>query len=344
MSPHRRNPDIATLAEGDAVSSFALLAKKERRQDRNGRDFLDLLLADESGSISGKVWSDAAAMDGEYEAGTFVAYKGVVKSYRGELQLTVTDCREANEADREFGFDPARLVPTTREDIDDLWRRLNDLFANRIERPPLKRLAGETLELYGERLREHPAAKMIHHAYRGGLLEHVVSMAELAVVVADHYPEVDRDLLLLGVLFHDLGKLVELEPLPAADYTLAGRLVGHVVIGRDLLRERCAAIEDFPADLQLHLEHLVLAHQGRQEFGSPVVPMTAEALALNAIDDLDSKLAQLRQAALGASQLPYLKPLGRYVYLPRVNGGEEGEDAGTGSEEDAAGGEAPERG
>lgn len=344
MSPPRRNPDIDSLAEGDAVSGFALLAKKERRQDKNGRDFLDLVLADETGSISGKVWSDAAALDGDYQAGTFVAYKGVVKSYRGELQMTVTDCRTANESDREFGFDPSRLVPTTNEDIDDLWHRLNEIFANRIERPPLERLARETLEIYGERLREHPAAKMIHHAYRGGLLEHVVSMAELAISVADHYPEVDRDLLLVGVLFHDLGKLVELEPLPANDYTLAGRLVGHVVIGRDLLRERCAAIEDFPADLQLHLEHLVLAHQGRQEFGSPVVPMTAEALALNAIDDLDSKLAQLRQAAQGVSELPYLKPLGRYVYLPRSNGEEEAAEAGADSEEATLDLEPPERG
>lgn len=344
MSPHRRNPDIASLAEGDIVTGFALLAKKERRQDKNGRDFLDLVLADESGSIAGKVWSDAAALDGDYRAGTFVAYKGVVKSYRGELQITVTDCRTATESDGEFGFDPSRLVPTTHEDIDDLWRRLSELFSTRIEREPLKRLALETLEVYGDELREHPAAKMIHHAYRGGLLEHVVSMAELAVAVADHYPELDRDLLLLGVLFHDLGKLIELESLPANDYTLEGRLVGHVVMGRDLLRERCAAIEDFPADLRLHLEHLVLAHQGRQDFGSPVVPMTAEALALNAIDDLDSKLAQLRQAAAGGSELPYLKPLGRYVYLPRSNGEEEASVAGAESEETKLDLEPPERG
>ncbi len=344
MSPQRRNPEIASLAEGDSVAGFALLAKKERRQDKNGRDFLDLVLADESGSIAAKVWSDASALDGDYEAGTFVAYKGLVKSYRGELQMTVTDCRTATEADREFGFDPGRLVPTTREDIDELWRRLSDLVASQIQRAPLKRLALETLETYGGQLREHPAAKMIHHAYRGGLLEHVVSMAELAVAVADHYREIDRDLLLVGVLFHDLGKLIELESLPANDYTLEGRLVGHVVIGRDLLRERCAAIEDFPADLRLHLEHLVLSHQGRQEFGSPVVPMTAEALALNAIDDLDSKLAQLRQAALGASELPYLKPLGRYVYLPRSNGEAEVADPGEESEEATLALEPPERG
>ena len=163
----------------------------------------------------------------------------------------------------------------------------------------------------------HPAAKAMHHAYLGGLLEHTVSMAELALEVCDHYRDVDRDLVLVGVLFHDLGKIVELGAMPANDYTLPGRLVGHVVIGRDLLRERCAAIDGFPEDVQLHLEHLVLSHQGRREYGAPVEPMTLEALVLHFIDDLDSKINQFRnQRRQSPEEIQYLSGLGRYVYLP----------------------------
>ena len=160
----------------------------------------------------------------------------------------------------------------------------------------------------------------MHHAYRGGLLEHVVSMAELAAAVCGHYRELDRDLMLLGVLFHDLGKLRELGAMPANDYTLEGRLVGHVVLGRDLLRERCAAIPEFPDDLRLLLEHLVLSHQGKKEFSSPVEPMTPEAVALHFIDDLDAKLNQLRIARESSPGMLYHRGLARYVYLPPPEG------------------------
>jgi 3'-5' exoribonuclease len=204
---------------------------------------------------------------------------------------------------------------------------LEGLLDERIARPILRRLAAETLAAHGDRLREHPAAKTIHHAYRGGLLEHVVSMAELAVRLAAQYPELDLDLLLVGVLFHDLGKLDELGAMPANDYTDVGRLVGHVVLGRDLLRERCAALPDFPSELRLLLEHLVLSHQGQLEFGSPVEPMTAEAIALHFIDDLDSKLAQLRRARDDGGGLRYVRGFGRYLLLPPAPGAAAGDSA-----------------
>ena len=314
-SPLRRNEPINTWQAGDTVVGFALLAKKELREDRNNKSFLDLELVDATGSISAKVWSDSPAMAGDFECHGFIAFKGTVKSYREQLQVSILECRRATEADRAHGFDETRLVPSTREDIGELWERLTTLLAAHVRRPPLARLVEGTLAAYGPALREHPAAKTIHHAYRGGLLEHVVSMAELAVRVADHYPDIDRELVLLGVLYHDLGKLRELGAMPANDYTLEGRLVGHVVMGRDLLRERCAAIADFPAELRLLLEHLVLSHQGLREYGSPVEPMTAEAFVLHFIDDLDSKLNQLRRAREAGREVQYLRSLGRHVYL-----------------------------
>jgi hypothetical protein len=151
-------------------------------------------------------------------------------------------------------------------------------------------------------------------------------MAELALAVTGHYRDLDRDLVLLGVLFHDLGKTRELGAMPANDYTLEGRLVGHVVIGRDLLRECCLVLGDVPDDLQLHLEHLVLSHHGRREFAAPVEPMTPEALVLHFIDDLDSKLSPLDQARREGPGVQWSRGLNRYVYLASRDG-EEGGDA-----------------
>ncbi len=306
---------IASWKAGDAVQGYAYLRRREIRQDKSGRDYLDLELADASGAIVGRAWSDSAALAEQFAAGGFVKFRGQVQSYRDQLQLKVDQCRAAIEADRADGFDEAALVPTSKEDLDDLARRLAETLGTQIIRPELRRLAEETLAVHGPALRTHPAAKTIHHAFRGGLLEHVVSMLELAVRIADHYRELDRDLLLLGVLFHDLGKLQELGAMPANDYTPVGRLVGHVVLGRDLLRERAAAIPDFPADLLLQLEHLVLSHQGRLEFASPVVPMTGEALALSMIDDLDSKLALLRAMKETGRGFVWARSMDRFLWL-----------------------------
>ena len=316
--PTRRNAPIRTWEAGDTVQGFALLTRKELRQDKNGKGFIDLELADASGAMAAKVWDASPAMHGNYEVHRFVAFKGQVKSYRDQLQISVDDCREANEEDRRYGFDEALLIPSTKEDIDDLWARLDRLMTVDLRRPVLRRLAAETLAVYGKALREHPAAKSMHHAYRGGLLEHVVSMAELARAVAGHYRDLDLDLLLVGVLFHDLGKLRELGAMPVNEYTLEGRLVGHIIIGRDLLLERTAAIPGFPADLRLLLEHMVLSHQGKKEFSSPGEPMSAEALALHFIDDLDSKINQLRATREATPGVAFHRGLGRFVYLPAL--------------------------
>jgi 3'-5' exoribonuclease len=154
----------------------------------------------------------------------------------------------------------------------------------------------------------------MHHAYRGGLLEHTVSMLELAMRICDHYADLDRDLVLVGILFHDLGKLRELGAMPRNDYTEEGRLVGHVVIGRDILLESVRQVPEFPEDVRLRLEHIVLSHQGRLEYRAAVEPATAEALVVHFIDDLDSKLNQLRYLAGDPDQPQYLRGLGRWMY------------------------------
>ena len=311
----RTNEPIASWQPGDQVQGFALVRRREVRQDKNGKEYLDLLLADASGSIPAKAWSDSPALSQPFAAGEFVAFTGAVQSYKDQPQLRVDNCRRAVEEDRVRGFDEARLVPTPREDIDDLWRRLEAIFGERVARPALRALAAAALAKWGGELREHPAAKMMHHAYRGGLLEHVVSMGELALAVCGHYRELDRDLVLVGVLFHDLGKLRELGAMPDNEYTLPGRLVGHVVMGRDMLREAAAEVPELAEADLLHLEHLVLSHQGRKEFASPVEPMTPEALVLHFVDDLDSKLAQLRAARESGTGIVYHRGLDRHIYL-----------------------------
>lgn len=332
MTDTVRYEPIASWQAGHTVEGFALLSHKERRRDRNGREYLDLELTDASGSIAGKVWADSPALNGAYEAHDFVVVRGTVKLYREQLQISIDACRRASDADRKYGFDESKLIPSTKEDIDELWERLLKTLEDNVAQPLLRRLARETLDAYGAQIREHPAAKGIHHAYRGGLLEHMTSMAELAVLVCSHYPRIDRDLLLIGVLFHDLGKIRELGPMPVNDYTLEGRLIGHVVISRDLLRERAAAIPELPQDLRLRLEHLVLSHQGKREFASPVEPMTPEAFVLHALDDLDSKLNQLEPLRGDPAEMVWVRALGRYVHVPfEEEGGSLDELEGTSS-------------
>ena len=315
---NRSNEPINTWESGDSVRAYLLLSRKEERQDRNGRKYLDMQVSDATGMMAAKVWADSPAMHSEFEAHDFVAIKGSVKLYREALQLSVDNCRRVTEEDRAHGFDETKLIPSTDEDIDDLWQRLNAIYPGKIERPVLRQLATETLAEHGEALRLHPAAKAMHHAYLGGLMEHVVSMAELALGVCAHYRDVDRDLVLIGVLFHDLGKLLEIGAMPANDYTMVGRLVGHTVIGRDLVRARCAAIPDFPPEFQLLLEHLVLSHQGKKEYSAPVEPMTAEAIVLHFIDDLDAKLNQLHNHRKQGGGMQFLRGLGRFIYLDPV--------------------------
>jgi len=311
---HRFEP-MSTWEEGDFVEGYALVNRKERRQDKKGRDYLDLELADATGSVGAKVWPDSPALDSPFQEKQFVVFKGTARRFRDQIQVSIDHCRQITDQDREEGFKEEDYVPRTPEDLDDLRQRLAAIYPPAIGRPALAALVEEALRRYGAKLASHPAAKTIHHAYHGGLLEHVVAMAELAQKVCEQYAELDRDLVLVGVLFHDLGKLHELGAMPENDYTLEGQLVGHVVIGHRMLHECMGAVPELSGELRLLLEHLVLSHQGRKEYGSPCEPSTAEAIVLSFIDDVDSKLNQLRQARRQGAGLQFLRGFGRSIYL-----------------------------
>lgn len=317
MPTVRINEPIANWQDSDFAQGFALVVRKEVRQDRKGREYVDLELADATGSLAAKIWPDSPAIKETFGEKELIAFKGTVREYRDQLQLNLDHCRRVRESDRDDGFDESLLIPSAPEGVDALWERLTAIFPSQVERPELQALCEEILRRHGEKLKEHPAAKSIHHAYRGGLLEHVVHMSELAIQICGHYGDIDRDLVLLGVLLHDLGKLEELGSMPANEYTLVGKLVGHISIGHNMLRDACAALpEPLPGNLQLHLEHLILSHHGEREYGSPVVPSTVEAFVLNWIDSLDSKLNQLRHAKrMDGPGMLYLRPLGRNVFF-----------------------------
>jgi 3'-5' exoribonuclease len=283
---------VADLADGQAVSSLYLVREKEiRTSPRTGKSWLELNLADRSGSIAAKMWDNFEAIAKTFERDDVVRVRGRVKLYNGAKEMTLEQIVPAAEKDYEL----ADFLPHTKYDVEKLYGDLRSAVA-RVKNPWLQRLLECVVDdpEIAPRLKRAPAAMTMHHAYLGGLLEHTVSLIGLADAVCGHYPELDRDLLVAGVVLHDIGKLEELRYARGFDYSDEGRLLGHISMGAMLVREKCKVIENFPVALRVMVEHLILSHHGSHEFGSPSLPQFPEAVALHAIDDLDSKMAAMR--------------------------------------------------
>lgn len=283
---------IAGLADGQVVSSLFLVRDKEIRTSvRSGKSWLELNLADRSGSIPAKMWDNFEALAKTFECDDVVRVRGRVKIYNGQKELTLEQIIPAADSD----YDLADFLPHTKHDVEKLYASVKAAIAG-VKNPWLRQLLRSIVEDpdIAPRLKRAPAAMTMHHAYLGGLLEHVVSLLGLAAAVSAHYPELDADLLLTGVILHDIGKLDELRYVRSIDYSDQGRLLGHIMIGVRFVREKCNAIEGFPAPLAVLVEHLILSHHGTHEFGSPSLPQIPEAVMLNFIDDMDSKMAGMR--------------------------------------------------
>ncbi len=278
---------IADIEPGSRVEGRFLVARKELRQGGRAGLFLDLTLCDPTGRLVARVWDNAAAVADGFEAGDVVAVVGKAETYRNELQLRVEEVHPLPPGEAEA----SQYLPRTKKDVDALERRLAEVVKS-LANPHLRELLiGMFREPdLRERFRTAPAAKALHHAYIGGLLEHTVEVVEICARVAELFPELDRDLLLVGAILHDVGKLEELSWQGAFDYTDDGRLLGHLVLGERMVRARAEAIEGFPEELKLLLSHLILSHHGVAEFGSPKPPTTAEAIALHHAEDLDAKV------------------------------------------------------
>ncbi len=283
---------IQQLADGDAIEDVYLVTDKQLRANRNGNLYLQIELRDRTGSISARLWNAGEHLFRSFDSGDFLLARGKVQLFQGALQVILSHI-ERSETEK---VDLVDFLPHTEHDVTKLLERLRATLM-RISNPHLRALA-ECFLMDDEFLRAFsraPAGVRNHHAYLGGLLEHVVTLLDAAERVAPLYPEVDRDLLLMGVFLHDVGKVRELSYGRTFSYTDEGQLVGHLVIGIEMLNEKAARVPDltsevFPLELLLRLKHMILSHHGAYEFGSPKLPMTPEAIALTCLDNLDAKV------------------------------------------------------
>ena len=290
---------VSDLQDGQAVISLFLVAVKEiRTSQRSGKSWLELALRDRTGSIPAKMWDNFEALAKTFEADDVVQIRGRVKLYNGQKEMTLEQIVPAAVRD----YDLSDFLAHTKHDVEKLFGDLSAAVAA-VKNPWIKRLLESVVTdpAIVPKLKRAPAAMSMHHAFVGGLLEHTVSLIGLGRAVAAHYPELDFDVLLAGIVLHDIGKIDELSYERATNYTTAGRLLGHVTIGTLLAREKIKAIAGFPETLAILIEHLILSHHGTYEFGSPSLPQTREAIALHFLDDMDSKMAAMRTTLEGAS-------------------------------------------
>lgn len=307
---------VSDLALGDEVAEIFILSAAQQGQARNG-PYWRLDFTDASGSIGGKIWSPQSQAYPDLAPGLAVWVKGRVSSYRDKLELAVDALRVLEEAER-AALDLTRFMPASARSPDAMLEELLDLARATLTHKPWRRLITGLLtdKDIAPLLRLAPAAKAMHHAYAGGLLEHTLSVARLCLHIADHYQELDRQVLFAGAVCHDLGKLWELTAGLAIDYTTEGRLIGHIAQAADRLAPfiKKSGLEP---ELAEHLRHLILSHHGTHEFGAPRLPATSEALVLHYADNIDAKLQQVATALTGVAPggwSAYAPALERFMY------------------------------
>lgn len=308
---------IADLKEGQQISDLFLVSKKSLAETKSGNPYLALTLMDRSGEIEARSWDNAARLDALAEVGRIVAVEGQVKAFRDQRQLNVTGLQPVAEG----SVDLAHFMPASRRAPGEMQAELASLIATVID-PGLHRLlAGLFRGTLLEEFSRAPAAKMMHHACLGGLLEHTLSVAGLALKICEHYHGLDRDLLLAGALLHDLGKVREFSYASVPfDYTDQGRLIGHLVLGVEMVRSQAERVPELAPTRLDQLLHLILSHHGRHEFGSPCLPMTSEAILLHHLDDIDAKMELIDRLSEqvegdGYQWSDYQRSLERFLYL-----------------------------
>jgi 3'-5' exoribonuclease len=288
-------PSIRGISADLTGWGFFLCTQKEVRQGRTGELFISLTLQDKTGLIKGRIFNEAARLRDEFDAGEFVKVQGRTDLYNGRVQLIVERIRRINpDQDQQQGFREEDCVLCAPRPAEEMWQELETLIAH-VRDPFIRELLGRLTAEHGTKLRVWPAAQTVHHAYRGGFLEHILSVARVALTLGAAYGA-NQDLLTAGALLHDIGKLEELSYDRATSYSREGNLVGHVTLGVIMARTTINAIPDFPDVLRTQIEHMIVSHHGHKEFGAPVEPMTIEAMILSAADDLDAKINQVRAA------------------------------------------------
>ncbi len=305
----------AAERENQVITSSFVVAAKQVKPRKSGEPYLALSLADRTGRLEAKMWDNVPEAMGTFEQDDFLKVKGLINRYNNRFQITIHKLRRMEESEVDY----ADYLPKTEKDVDELWRTLGEFVAG-MENPHLKALLQAFMDdpevAAGYRIA--PAAKTLHHAYLGGLLDHVVSLLRLCDLVARNYATIDRDLLLAGAFLHDIGKIYELSYARSFAYTTRGQLLGHMILELEMLGEKIALVPGFPARLKTLLEHLIISHHGQYEFGSPKLPMFPEALMLHYLDDLDSKMESMRahlerESDVDAEWTGYNTSLNRYL-------------------------------
>ncbi len=280
--------DLANFDEGKLFDGFFLVLAKQQRTTKSNKPYLSLILGDKTGQLEGRVWEPGdPRIAKDFERGDVVKARGSASRFDDRLQMKIDQLRVALPTE----VDKSDMLPSTTYDVADLWRQLEGFVAS-FTNPDLKRLLTTMLAdpVIAEAYREAPAAKQLHHAWLGGLLEHVVSLCTLADRMIPSYPLLDRDLLMTGVILHDIGKIRELSWALGFEYTVEGALLGHIQIGTALAERAMDSLPGFPPKLKTLVLHMIISHHGKLEFGSPKLPMIPEALALSFLDDLDAKM------------------------------------------------------
>jgi 3'-5' exoribonuclease len=290
-----RLPFIRAMSPELEGWGFFLCTYKDLRQGRTGEPFISLSLQDKTGSIKAIVLSDAARLRDEFDTGEFVKAQGRTGLHNGSLQLVLDRIRRINPSqDAAEGFREEDCVLSAPRPLDEMWSELQELIQH-VRDPHIRELLQRITTHHADKIRVWPAALRVHHAYRSGFLEHVLSVARSALTLGAAYGA-NQDLLTAGALLHDIGKLQELDYNQSTSYSREGNLVGHVTLGAIMVRNTTAAIPGFPEIVRTHIEHLIVSHHGEKEFGAPVEPMTLEAMILSAVDDLDARINQVKQA------------------------------------------------
>jgi 3'-5' exoribonuclease len=277
--------------ENKVITSTFVVVSKQVKPKKSGDPYLALTLGDRTGQIEAKMWDNVEEVLNAFEQDDFLKVKGLINKYKNRFQLTIHKLRRLGESE----IDYSDYLPKTTKNIEELWSTLAD-YVSSFQNSHLKKLVQSFMAdpQMAEAYRNAPAAKTLHHAYIGGLLDHVVSLFRSCDLVCRNYPQVDRDLVLAGAFFHDIGKIHELTYNRSFSYTTRGQLLGHMIIELEMLQAKLALMPDFPDELKTLLEHLIISHHGEYEFGSPKLPMFPEALLLHYMDDLDSKMESMR--------------------------------------------------
>jgi 3'-5' exoribonuclease len=299
--------------ENKVITSGFVVVAKQIKPKKTGEPYLALTLGDRSGQIEAKMWDNVEEVLDAFEQDDFLKVKGLINKYKQRFQLTIHKLRKLGDSEIDF----SDYLPKTTKDIDELWRTLGGFVAT-FQNQHLRSLVEAFMAdpEIAAAYRNAPAAKTLHHAYIGGLLDHVVSLFRSCDLICKNYAQINRDLLLTGAFLHDIGKIHELTYNRSFSYTTKGQLLGHMVIELEMLHAKIALVPGFPDELKTMVEHLIISHHGQYEFGSPKLPMFPEALMLHYLDDLDSKMEAMRaqferESTLDGPWTSYNPSLGR---------------------------------